>query len=111
MKSILPRRMDRVIDEELPKTEDFMRVKEGFMLREIAGSWVVVPLGKRVVEFKGLMSLSESGALLWKKLESPVGEDELVSSILSEYEADEAEVREDVRQFVAALNEKGLLET
>lgn len=87
-----------------------MKTKDGFILREIVDSWIVVPIGQRVVEFNGLMSLSESGALLWRKLEKGADEEELVAAILGEYKVDESTAREDVREFVAAVREKGLCE-
>lgn len=87
-----------------------MKIKDGFMLREIAGSWVVVPLGQRVVEYNGLMILSESGALLWKKLESGAELDELVQAILSEYEIDEATARADIEEMIGNIRDRGLIE-
>lgn len=88
-----------------------MKIKQGFLLREVAGSWIVVPLGQRVVEFNGLMSLSESGALLWKRLEEEVqNEQELVSSITDEYDVEESVAREDIRAFINSITEKGLIE-
>lgn len=87
-----------------------MKLKDGFMLREIAGQWVVVPLGERVVEFNGIMTLSESGALLWKNMADDIRVDDLVQIVLNEYSIDEETVRLDVREFVAMLREKELLE-
>ncbi|MCX8128628.1 MAG: PqqD family protein [Clostridia bacterium] len=87
-----------------------MKIKDGFMLREVAGSWIVVPLGKRVVEFNGLMTLSESGASLWRKLEEGADEDELVDLVLKEYDIDEATARADVQEFISNMLERGLCE-
>lgn len=87
-----------------------MKIKDGFMLREVAGQSVVVPLGERVVEFNGIMTLSESGASLWKLLQNGATEDELVKLILSDYEIDENTARVDVKAFVDSLNMKNLLE-
>ncbi|MCX7709020.1 MAG: PqqD family protein [Clostridia bacterium] len=87
-----------------------MKIKEGFMLREIADSWVVVPVGKRVVEFNGLISLSESGALLWQKLENGAAEEDLLKSMLHEYEIEEDAALADIRDFIRTLDEKGLFE-
>lgn len=87
-----------------------MKIKDGFMLREIAGSWVVVPLGQRVVEYNGLMILSESGALLWKLLENGAEMDELVQAILSEYEIDEATARADIEEMIGNIKDRGLIE-
>ena len=86
-----------------------MKIKDGFMLRQIAGSWVVVPLGQRVVEFNGLMTLSESGALIWKKLETGAELDELIQLILAEYDIDEVTARNDVEEFIDNAKASGVL--
>ncbi len=31
-----------------------MKIKEGYLVREIANCYIVVPVGERVIEFKGL---------------------------------------------------------
>lgn len=87
-----------------------MKIKSGFMLREIAGQWLVVPVGSRVVEFNNIMTLSESGAILWRLLEKGAEEDELVSALLSEYDVDEATARNDVRSFINSVSSKQLFD-
>lgn len=87
-----------------------MKTKEGFLLREIAGSWIVVPIGSRVVEFNGLITLSETGALLWKRLVTGAELEDLVALILSEYDIDEINATADVKEFITSVEEKGLLE-
>lgn len=87
-----------------------MKIKNGFMLREIAGTWIVVPLGQKVVEFNGLMTLSESAAFIWKKLEGGAEMDELVQVILSEYNIDEFTARKDIHELIDAIEAKGLIE-
>lgn len=87
-----------------------MKVKSGFMLREIAKQWVVVPLGARVVEFNGIMTLSESGALLWRLLEKGSNADELVAALLEEYDIDEATARVDVGLFLDTIRQRNLCE-
>ena len=87
-----------------------MRIKDGFMLREIAGSWVVVPIGERVVEFNGLMTLSETGAMLWNRLEKGTDVEGLVAMLLDEYDVDKGTARADVEEFISVVGEKGLFE-
>lgn len=87
-----------------------MKIKEGFMLREVAGEWVVVPLGERVVQFNGIMTLSESGSLLWKMMINNVTEEELLKAILSEYNVDEETAKADILEFVTKVRSQGLLE-
>lgn len=87
-----------------------MKIKDGFMLREVADQWVVVPLGERVVEFSGIMSLSESGALIWRHMEqNDVEEEALVSLLLTEYEIDEKIAKQDVHEFIEKIKDKQLL--
>lgn len=88
-----------------------MKIKAGYILREVAGNNIVIPVGEERTQFNGVMTLTGSGAFLWKKIESGVsGEDELVAAILSEYEIDEATAKADVHNFVQAATDKGLLE-
>lgn len=87
-----------------------MQLKNGFMLREIAGQSVVVPLGARVVEFNGIMTLSESGAILWKKLEQDTSFEEMVDALLAEYDVDKDTAARDVGEFVACMKSNSLIE-
>jgi hypothetical protein len=87
-----------------------MKVKSNLILREIAGSWIIVPVAEMVVEFNGLMNLNESGAFLWRKLAEGAEMEELVSGMLAEYEVDEETARADIQEFVNLLEEKGLLQ-
>lgn len=87
-----------------------MKIKDGFMLREIADTWVVIPIGERVVEFNAIISLSESGADLWKILKDDADETELVKALMSEYIVDEATASKDVKEFIQEMSNKGLLE-
>ncbi len=87
-----------------------MKIKKGFMLREIAGQPVVVPLGSKVIEFNGLMTLSESGAALWRIMEKETTMDELEEFLLSEYDIDKDTVQKDVEYFVESMKNNGILE-
>ncbi|QNU66616.1 PqqD family protein [Ruminiclostridium herbifermentans] len=87
-----------------------MQIKSGFMLREIAGQSVVVPLGARVVEFNGIMTLSESGALLWRELEKNSSVDEMVEVLISEYDIDRETARRDVEKFIKSMVETSIIE-
>ena len=88
-----------------------MRIKKGFILREIAGTWVVVPIGERVVEFNGLVSLNESGAVLWKRLEEEVEDaQEMVELLTNTYDVDERTASNDVKEFLTMIKEKEFID-
>ena len=87
-----------------------MRRKPGFVMREVAGDYVVVPTGPAVVDFSGMLTLNETGAFLWKHLESDVSQQELLSALLDEYDIDEATAQADTTEFLATLQAANLLE-
>lgn len=87
-----------------------MKIVDGFMLREIVDTWVVVPLGERVVEFNGIMTLSETGASIWRGIEKGDDIESLVDSITAEYDIDKTTAISDTLEFIASIKQRGLLE-
>ena len=88
-----------------------MKIKEGFILKEIAGSYVVVPVGDDLVDFTLMITTNETGAFLWNCLSEDRSEQELVNMLKSEYEgADDAQLAADVAEFVALLKENNVVE-
>ncbi len=87
-----------------------MKIKNNFVLKKIAGSYVVVPVRTRAVDFSGIIKLTESGAFLWKLLEKGADREELIKKMLEEYAVDEATAAADIDRFVAKLREADLIE-
>lgn len=87
-----------------------MKIKEGFVLRTIAGSNIVVPVGAASVDFNGMITLNESGVFLWKKLEQGADVDDLTAALLREYEVDEETAHTCSVNFIEKLKEAGCLE-
>ena len=80
-----------------------MRVDKEFILREIAGDYVIIPTGKTVLTFNGLISVNEVGVLLWNMLQNDVTIEDLLQGILAEYDVDEETAREDIQEFIDEL--------
>lgn len=80
-----------------------MKIEKEFVLREIAGDYVIIPTGKTVLEFNGLATINEVGVFLWKLLQDEISEDELVKRLLEEYDVDEETARADVAEFIEVL--------
>lgn len=87
-----------------------MKIKKNFILREVAGTYIVVAVGEAVKNFKSIINLNKTGAFLWKKLELGATEEELVKEIISEYEVEEEIAKKDVFAFIQRLKENGLVE-
>ena len=87
-----------------------MKVKDSFVLRKIAGSNVVVPIGSETADFNGMMTLNETGAMLFAMLNKDRSIDDLTNAMLSEYDVSAKEAEEDVKAFVETLEKAGMLE-
>ncbi len=82
-----------------------MKIKEGFILREVAGNFIVVAVGEAVKTYNGLITLNETSAFLWNKLIKGATEDELVDALLSEYEVEKDVAIKGVKSFINRLVE------
>ena len=87
-----------------------MKIKEGFVLRQVADNWVVLPVGQASVNFNGMISLNESGALLWRTLEQGGDRNAMADALLDEYDVEREEALADVDAFIAALTKAGCIE-
>lgn len=87
-----------------------MKIKKGFMLRSIAGSNIVVPVGSAAVDFNGMITLNDSGAFLWKILETGADIDGMVQALLAEYDVDAETAKSCCVEFVKKLEEAGCFE-
>lgn len=88
-----------------------MKIKSGFILRDVGGKTFVVAVGERSKEFKAMVTLNETGKFIWKCLEKGATAEEIVNEILTTYECDDKSVVEsDVNAFVAKLEGDGILE-
>ena len=87
-----------------------MKIKEGFVVREIAGQSVVVALGEASKSFNGIIKLNETGRIIWDKLTDGAEKEDIVKAILAEYEIDSDTVEKDIDTFVATLKENNILE-
>lgn len=87
-----------------------MKLKENFVLRQIVGSWIVLPVGAASVDFNGMLTLNSSGALLWKKLEEGCSREELARNLIGEYDVSYEQALADVDEFYAVLVRAGCAE-
>ena len=87
-----------------------MKIKEGFLLRRVGDNHVVVPVGSQSVDFRCIITLNETGAFIWEKLQQPCTAEDLVQALLAEYDVPKDVADADVTAYVAALRQKNLLD-
>lgn len=86
-----------------------MQIKSGFMLKEVAGTNVVVPVGENSVDFNAMITLNDSGAFLWNLMAEECEISDLVSAMTSEYDVDAATAEADINKFLETIKGAGLL--
>ena len=87
-----------------------MKIREGFLLRNVAGNNVVVPIGQATLDFNGMMSLNETGAFIFSKMLDGTTKEQLIEDLISEYEVEREIAQKDVDDFIKKVEGGGLLE-
>ena len=86
-----------------------MKATSEVVLREIAGEYLLIPVGATALKIHGMITLSESGLLLWNRLQEECTEDDLVEALLAEYQVDRETAASDVKAFIQQMREVGIL--
>ena len=87
-----------------------MKIKNDFELREIAGSYVVFPMGATAMDFNGMITLNETGAFLWNKLLEGADKQSLCDALCAEYEIDAATAMPDIEAYLQKLTDINCLD-
>ena len=85
-----------------------MKLKDGFILRQVAGKTVVLPCDE-TLDLNMMITLNGTGAFLWEKLQEEITQEALVAALLGEYDVDEETAKASVAAFVEKLNANGFL--
>jgi len=87
-----------------------IKTKENFALRQVAGTWVVLPLAESTLDFNGMLTLNESGLILWHLLESGCDREALANALLDEYDVTYDQALADVNEYIEKLDQAGCIE-
>lgn len=88
-----------------------IRIQKGFVLRKIGPQYMAVPYGAMTAKVKGMVTLTESGYLLWQAIEKGTDNmDALVELLMETYEVEREVAVKDANDFVAFLTDLGAVE-
>ena len=87
-----------------------MKLKDGFVLRKVAGQTVVLPAGDNL-DLNMMITLNDTGEFLWTHLDVETNEATLVNALLQEYDVDELTAKQAVEGFIATLKKYEFLES
>jgi hypothetical protein len=89
-----------------------MRIKNGFVLRQVCGENVIVGEGLGAINFGKMLALNETAAWLWQQAVamSDFTVDALAQKLCDEYEVSQTEAKVDVTAIVTEWQNVGVLE-
>lgn len=86
-----------------------MKANDQFILRTIAGDHLLIPVGETAISVKGMIALSESGALIYEKLKDGCSKEDLITMLTTEYEVSEEEALRDTNAFLNQMRQLNML--
>ncbi|MCI7028451.1 MAG: PqqD family protein [Clostridiales bacterium] len=96
--------------EQIRKEEKEMKIRDGFVLRNVVDEFIVMPTGENIAKFEGAVVLNEVSAFVFRQLENAVSRDDLLTAIVNEFDVDEAVAAADLDELLAQFGKMGLLE-
>lgn len=87
-----------------------MKLKNEYVLQQVADVWVVLPIGEEVLNFNSMITLNETGAFLWKKLAEGADMQALIAALTSEYDVTAQQAQADTMKFCQKLHDAGCME-
>ena len=86
-----------------------MKIKEGFVLREVAGQAIVIATGEASKEFRGMIKLNNTGKLIWQGLMDGLSEEAISRKMVETYAVDPERAEADLKQMLNRMKEFGFL--
>lgn len=87
-----------------------MKIKDGFILKTVAGNNIVIATGEQKMSFNGVMTFNEVGAAVFKLLDGTNTAENIAEKIAADYNADAEAVKKDVNALIEKMKRYGLIE-
>ena len=95
--------------QEGGKNVRLFRVNPDFLLREIGGEAVLVPVGKAGVFENSVISLNDTCRFLWQQFQTPRSVEDVIAEAKKEYDDPDGVMKQGINQFVKEYLQYGLL--
>ena len=95
---------------EILEVAEEMKIKEGFVLRNVADEYIVMPTGGNIAKFDGAVVLNDVSAFIFEKLLNPASKEDIVTALIDEYDVDAQTAAKDVDALVCEFEKMGIIE-
>ena len=86
-----------------------MKINGEFILREVAGDTILVPVGKTALRFNGIITLEPVGTMIWKGIEAGKTREEILAQILENFDVEPQVASADLDEFLQQLKGQDFL--
>ncbi|MBE6749576.1 MAG: PqqD family protein [Ruminococcaceae bacterium] len=86
-----------------------MKRNEEFVLRELADKNVLIPFGKKALDFNGVITINDTAKFLWERSEDEIVPEKLADALVEEFGIDLNTANEAVKVFIEQLREAGCI--
>ena len=93
----------------MEKAERKFKANPDFLLREVAGEAVLIPVGEAGVFENSVISLNDTCSFLWKLFQEPRTEEEVIAEAKTEYSDPDGEMEQGIKSFIEEYVKYGLL--
>ena len=89
-----------------------MRIKKGFVLRDIVGKKAIFCVGIKAIDFRKIITLNESGEWVWQEAQAQgdFTAESLTARVCEEYDTTPEEAEAYVKEFLEQLDKEGVIE-
>ena len=87
-----------------------MKIKGTFVMRDIAGDIVIVPVGETALSYNGMITTTATGAVIWKALETDCDRETIIRTLLDNFDVDYETAAADLDEFLGNLRQHGMIE-
>ncbi len=87
-----------------------MKIKEGFVLREVAGQTMVIAIGEISKTFKGMIKLNATAKDIWLYIEKGLTIDEIINEMIEKYDVSKDIIEKDILKIIELMKVNHIIE-
>lgn len=87
-----------------------MKIKGEYILRDVVGENVLIPVGETALEFNGMIIINSTGAFIWKAIVEGSSKEEILKKMAETFEVTAEKAGQDIEEFLELLKDKGFIE-
>lgn len=86
-----------------------MRTNENYILREIDGESILIPIGEASEHLNGMIHLTPTAAFIWKEVDNSNCLEEIIQKLMGKYEVTEEIARRDIYGFLSEFYKRQMV--